>query len=226
MTEALSSWETEISVDVVGYTFPAMERAVREAAIKFCKQTELWTDDLDRITVIANQANYTLTVPAALAHGEIIGVDDAKYKQDGMDDNQFVTLDPISENQMDLHDSGSWKWRTSTTPSKYYADKTHKTVYLYNIPTAGSAEGLLVRAILQPTKDATVLDDFLYDNHHKAIGDGAKAYLLAQRAQPWFDPQMSGAFAMSFMNAIDAAKWDKIQRGTKSKLSVRMREWV
>ena len=54
MTEALSSWETEISVDVVGYTFPAMERAVREAAIKFCKETDLWTDDLDRITVIAN----------------------------------------------------------------------------------------------------------------------------------------------------------------------------
>lgn len=226
MTEALSSWETEISVDVVGYNFPAMERAVREAAIKFCEESELWTDDLDRITVIANQANYTLTVPAALSHGEIIGVDDAKYKQDDADDNQFITLDPISENQMDLHDSGSWKWRTSTTPSGYYADKTHRTVYLYNIPTAGSTEGLLVRAILKPTKTATVLDDFLYDNHYKAIGDGAKAYLLAQRAQPWFDPQMAGAFAGAFMRAINEAKWDKIQRGTKRNLSVRMREWV
>lgn len=226
MTEALSSWETEISVDVVGYTFPAMERAVREAAIKFCKDTNLWADDLDRITVIANQADYALAVPAALSHGEIIGVDDVKYKQNDMDDDQFTTLDPISENQMDLHDSGSWKWRTSTTPANYYGDKTHKTIYLKNTPTAGSTEGLLVRAILKPTKDATVLDDFLYDNHYKAIGDGAKAFLFAQRAQPWFDPQMAGAFATSFRNAIDVAKWDKIQRGTKHQMSVRMREWV
>jgi len=225
-TENISSWETEISIDVQGYSFPAMQKAVRDAAITFCEKTHLWTDDLDRITVVANTPNYALSMPAAIPHGEIIGIDDVKYKQDGMDDDQFVTLDPISENQMDLHDSGSWKWRTSSTPAKYYADKTHAILYLKNTPTLGSADGLLVRAILRPTKDATVLEDFLYNHHYKAIADGAKGYLLSQSAQPWFNAQFAAMFGGTFTTAISEAKGQKIDRGTKRKMSVRMREWV
>jgi len=227
-TENIDSWETEISIDVQGYTFPAMQKAVRDAAITFCEKTHLWTDDLDRITVVANTPDYdlSLSMPAAIPHGEIIGIDDVKYKQDGMADKQFVTLDPISENQMDLHDSGSWKWRTSSTPAKYYADKTHTILYLKNTPTLGSANGLLVRAILRPAKDATVLEQFLYAQHYKAIADGAKGFLLGQSAQPWFNAQLAVMFGGAFSMAISEAKIQKVDRGTKRKMSVRMREWV
>ena len=118
MATALSAWEPEILPDITNVPRPALENAVRNACIEFCERTHLWTEDLDRITVAADTREYALTEPSGAT---IILVDDVKYKQDGLDDDQFVTLDPVSENQKNRKDSGSWKYRESTSPSGYYA---------------------------------------------------------------------------------------------------------
>ncbi|MCK4252579.1 hypothetical protein KAX97_14115 [candidate division WOR-3 bacterium] len=224
MATNISSWETQILPDIMGVPYPALEIAVRNACIAFCEQTLLWTYTLDRITVAVDTQSYPLTIPGA-TYGEIISVDDVKYKQDGEDDDQFTTLDPISKNQKDLHDSGSWPFRTSTTPSGYWVDKD-KNILLYNTPTAASSEGLLVRCNLKPTKTCTTVEDFLYKDHFEVIGAGAKAKLFSRKAQSWYDPDLAGVFGSIFNVGINDAKPIKTTGYTKRPMKVRMREWL
>jgi len=221
-TKALTEWWNEVAPDVVAVPMPAVENAVRNACITFCEQTLLWKEELDRINVVADQNNYTLTAPE---NSVIISVDDVKYKQDGEDDDQFKTLDPASENQLDLHDTGSWKYRTATTPSKYWVDKD-RVLYLVNTPTEKSDEGLLVRVNLKPARSCTTIEEFLYNDHFKAIGHGAKADLLSRKAMSWYAPKLALEHETRFQELIDNAKGIKTDGYTKRPRRVKMRDFL
>lgn len=224
MATALSSWETEILPDIPLVPRPGLENAVRNACIEFCERTLLWTQDLTAIDVEGDTREYSLTEPSG---AEIISIDDAKYKQDGEDNDQFKTLDPLSENQKNLQDSGSWKYRDSTTPSGYYVLADNPTeILLYNIPTVASTGGLLVKVNLRPSRDCTTVDDFLYKSHFKTIGLGAKADLFARKAQSWHDPNHAASFETKFINACNDAMMLKMTGATKRESRVQMRQFV
>jgi hypothetical protein len=221
-TKALSEWMPDVVSDVPGVTLPALEHSVRNACIKFCEDTLLWTYELTRISIVASQQSYTLTAPS---DSVIISADDVKYKQDGLSDDQFVTLDPISENQEDLINFGSWKFKTAPTPTYYYLDKDKK-LYLIDTPSVKSDAGLLVRVNLKPDRACSSVQQFLYDDHFETIGYGARADLLSRRAQPWYDPNLALTFNGLFRNAIDDAKLLKQTGYTKRPMMVRMRRFV
>jgi len=224
MATALSAWEVEILPDIPNLPRPALENAVRNACIEFCERTLLWTEDLTRITVAADTREYDLTEPSGAT---IICIDDVKYKQNGQDDSQFVTLDPVSENQRNLQDSGSWKYRESTNPSGYYALPDNPTeILLYNIPTVASTSGLLVKVCLRPARDCTTVQDFIYKSHFKTIGLGTKADLFARKGQKWFDAKTALGFEARFNNACDNAMLLKVTGGTKRETRVQMREFI
>lgn len=224
MASVFSLWEPEILPDIPTVPRPALENAVRNACIDFCERTHLWTQDLDRIDVEADTREYALTEPSG---AEIILIDDVKYKQDGADDDQFTTLAPVSENQKNLQDSGSWKYRDSASPSGYYALPDNPTeILLYNIPTVASAEGLLVKVVLRPSRDCTTVQDFIYKSHFKTIGLGAKADLFARKGQAWHDPNMAMGFENRFINACNDAMVLKMTGATKRETRVQMRQFV
>lgn len=221
-TKALTLWWEDVAPDISGLAMPALVIAVRNACIKFCAETFLWTQDLTRINVVANTQSYALTAPS---NSIIIGVDDVKYKQNGVDDDQFITLDPVSENQKNLQDSGSWKYRTSTTPSEYFVDKD-RNLLLYRIPTVASTSGLLVKVNLKPDRACTTVDEFLYNDHFDTIGNGAKADLFSRRAMPWFDGQLALVHRALFTNGVNNAKPIKTSGYTKRPMRAQMRDFV
>jgi hypothetical protein len=184
----------------------------------------LWTYDLARINVAADTANYSLSIPGG-ENGEIISIDDVKYKQDGLDDDQFTTLTPASQNQMDLHDNGSWKFITSTTPSSYWVEEDDpSTLYLWRIPTVASASGLLVRVNLRPIRTTITLEDFLFNKYVKEIRDGALSDLFGMKAMPWYDPGESMNRDAKFKSGIANAIITKFTGATKRPLRVKPRD--
>ena len=226
MATALTAWAPEIDPAIPGLPEPALQRAVRNAAIEFCQETLLWTLALDRINVVADTKTYTLTIPPAQS-GQIVLVDDVKYKVNGADDDQFRTLDPISKISENINSSGSWQWHEATEPGYYYVEEdSNTTLILYPIPTVASASGLLVTPTLKPTLAATTVADFLYNQHLKAIRLGALAYLFDIDGMPWSNPQKAERNRVLFRSAINSAKWLKITGATKRPLQVRHRRFV
>ena len=225
MATLLTAWSPEILTQVVGVPVPGIKFAVRNAAIKFCEETLLWTYTLDRISVVATVGAYALTVPA-LQHGEVISIDNVKYKQHLQDDDQFRRLDPISETQQDLIDSGSWSFLTSPTPNNFYSDYLNKQVSFYQIPSEASGEGLLVKVNLRPEIDSDDVPDFLYRDYREAIKHGALEVLFGSKAMAWYDIEKSMYHGAMFKDAYADGKQDRITGPTKRPMSVRMRNWL
>lgn len=217
----MTDWKNSV-YPICAVPEPSLIEAIRSAAREFCSKTHLWAITLDRIDVAEDTQDYALTMPSAwLNKAEVVIVDDAKYKQDGEDDDQFITLDPISENQYDLNESGSWIFQTAPTPSKYFVPIDDKKIYLWKIPTEDSTEGLLVKVVVRPTLSATELPEFLYLDHRDTIKIGALAYLFGQKESSWYDELKAAGFRTDFKNAYNSAKFQKISGATKRPMTVR-----
>lgn len=228
MATNLTEWSSDILAHAKRATPSSVKRAARDASIAFCEKTWLWTVNLTRISVVADQQDYTLTDPS---DAEIIVVDNVKYKEHGQDDDQFRNLNPISENQMDLNDSGSWPFTESSNPTGFWVDVVEKKLHLYSIPTDASTDGLLVRVVVRPSDACTTVSDFLYEEHRKTITQGALADLFSQEVMDWSDLENPVAFQhllnkaniyqRRFDIACNNAKIKKITGATKRALRVK-----
>ena len=225
MATLLTAWSPEILTQVVGVPVPGIKVAVRNAAIKFCEETLLWTLTLDRISIVADTGAYDLALPA-LQDGQIINIDNVKFKENGASDDQFRRLDPISETQRDLVDSGSWSFLSSPNPNAYYSDYLNKQLNFYQIPTVASVEGLLVKVNVRPEIDCDDLPDFLYKDYRQAIKHGALSELFGAKAMAWYDLEKGMYHGAMFKDAYSDGKQDKITGPTKRPMSVRMRNWL
>lgn len=222
MATNLTDWSPELLPSIPLLPIQGIKLAVRNAAIDFCKETLLWTYTLDRIDVVEDTQDYTLTIPAA-QYGRVISLDDVKYKQDGQDDDQFVSLDIISEEQEDLYRSGNWKFSTGPTPSECWMDNVDKTLHLLPIPDTDSDEGLLVRVNLKPIATADTVPDFIYDDYRNVITEGALFYLFMRRNMPWYDPIQGKECEIKFREKCADAKLRKITGPTKKSMMAQMR---
>ena len=226
MSTNITEWAAEIDPAIPGLPEPALVRAVRSAAQIFCQQTRLWTLDLARIDVVADTQNYTLTVPAA-QYGQIVVVDQAKYKSDDADDDEFRNLEPVSKASEDFAGFGSWPYMEATEPTHFGCEEeTPTTLSLYPIPTEDSDSGLLVRVALKPTQAALVLPDFLYNMHLETIAAGALSKLFWTKGMPWYDANEGQKNAVLFRAAMNSAKWKKFTGATNRQLRVKMRKFV
>ena len=232
MATNLTEWNHDIRPFAKRIDPSIIKKAVRDAAIAFCEKTWLWTVNLTRISVVADQQDYALTDPS---DAEIIVVDNLKYKENGQDDDQFRNLDPISENQMDLSGSGSWPFAESSSPTGFWVDVVDKILHLYSKPTEASTDGLLVRVVVRPSDGCTSVPDFLYEEHRKTITQGALADLFSQLLIDWPDPEDIVGFqyllnkANFYENRVEGAcneaKTKKIVGLTKMPLRVKFQSF-
>ena len=226
MTVALTSWEPYILPNIPAVPDPALQRAVRDAAIDFCRDTLIWKEWLDRISIAASDDEYTLALPTALAvYGDIESVYQVYFKETGADDDQFTLLTPTTENEMET--GGAWMFQTAPQPSKYYVPASEPSLlYLYPIPTVVATSGLLVRVYCVPLQTATVLPDFLYNGYQNAIKCGALSKLFGIRGMPWYDPKEEAKWGMLYNLERDNAIVPATRGQVRKEMQVKMRNWI
>lgn len=229
MATNLTAWSPEIKSDIIGVPIQAIKLAVRNACIEFCERTLLWTYELTPISIVALTQDYTLSIPVAL-YAEIICTDFVKYKADGADDDQYVDLPPLSENQSDLGgdvgSSDAWKYETASAPTRHWMDIIDKQVHLWPIPTVASTSGLLVKTCLKPNDTTDTVPDFLRRDYRKTIQKGALGYLFERKATPWYDMNEAMKNNNEFISLCNNSMRKKIQGATKRQTSVQMREFI
>lgn len=228
MTVALTNWEPYILPEIPAVPDPALQRAVRDAAIDFCHDTLIWKEWLDRISIAANDKDYTLSVPAALtAYAAIEGVYQVFFKETGADDDQFAPLDPTSEDDMEADLGSAWMFAEAEQPSKFYMSASDPTILnLYPIPTAVSTSGLLVRVYAKPLQTAVLLPDFLYNRHLNPIKHGALAKLFGTKGMPWYDPKEEAKWDGLYRNDVDNAIVAATKGPIRKEQTVRFRNWI
>lgn len=176
---------------VPGAPDPAVIQHLRDKAIEFCARTLVWQGPLENVLTVANTAEYEFKLP---------------------DDSALVKVLSWS-----IEDRGQWV-------SPAYARKlqgessdadlawTENMLTFHVNPTPEEAGKVMsIIAALKPTMTATEIPTFIYDQHIRAIADGAIGTLSAMK-QPWQDMAQAAFYMERFDRAVSRAA-SAISRG-------------
>lgn len=195
---ALTQWLPYVEPDVPGAPAPAIVRAVRDAAIQFCRETKIWWEVLPAQDLTIDVHTYTLNPPAKSVVAELTRL--------------TVEGAPIYPTTVDWLASykGKWEEATGARPSQYFRP-TPTTFRIYPTATETVVNAFLATAVLRPADDATGVEAMLFEEFREAISDGTKARLFRQKAAPWYDPLEAESRNRSFLTAIVEAKWRAVK---------------
>lgn len=181
--------------------------AVRTAAIMLCERASVWKVRYDPIDVIAMVADYELDIPTG-AYSKAIN----KITFNGN------VLRPRLTEQLD-RDVPNWQ-TTTGTPFGYFmsADDTITLVYE---PDTTYPQSMYVTGTLAPTRNASVIDDEVYQRYYPLMATGAKALLFMQQQQKWSNATLGAALFDAFQAGVNAAYAHKLTGQANVQLQAR-----
>ena len=176
LTRTLREFRFQVSPDVPGCPGAMIDRAVRQAAIEFCRFTRTWREALDPFRARDGVAEYELDLPACALIESVV------FAQ-----HNGVEILPTTEQT--LVDTGdTWRTQEATQVTNYYL-KDRNLLRVYPIPDTTTAKALDVVVALKPAQDATELPEILFNDHLEALGHGALQRLKAMPRKSWSAPE-------------------------------------
>jgi hypothetical protein len=116
-------------------------------------------------------------------------------------------------------------WPTAEGAPRFILSETPLSFRVVPKPDAASAGTgrITLRVVLQPARDATGIDDWVFNKWVEAIAAKAKADLMAMPAKPWTNPAMSVYYESVYQRELgDAVR--EVNRGMgRAQTRVQMR---
>jgi hypothetical protein len=85
---------------------------------------------------------------------------------------------------------------------------------------------MLILCAVQPTPDATEIDDTVFNYYAEALAYGARARLVETAGQPYYDPASAPLLWGRFYGGVYEAKARRMRDHTRAVQSVQLRPWV
>lgn len=211
---ALSEYHDLLLPELPGCTAAMVNLHLRKTARAFCQRTSVWRETLAAIGLVANQATYTMAVPA---NSEVVKVTSITVN------NELLWVDKEAPNSNATKSNKLPKYRRDDPPFTLSADMAAITLIDDEIPTATVTGGLVVIAALKPTAAAAVLPDFLLVEYSDAIQHGTLYRLMRMGKKPWGDRPLAADYESRWNSDLNFAAYQG-QVGNNKK-SLRVRKW-
>lgn len=193
---------------------PQIRSAIEDVAIDFLKRSKLHSVDHALISVVAEQAAYTLENPDGM---QILHVRSATISGKPLEQ---TTEEELDLNWQELSKGFSWRyqynewpsgqpvddWRlaTSDLPGLFYQLNPNE-MNLVGIPTTAIADAIRVKLVVFPTPGVTEIPDWIFNTWHQSLTDGAIARLKAMPDKPFTDRQGAAIWAAGYEDAVTEA---------------------
>ena len=174
---------------------PVALRFIRQ----FCRRTRLWRAS-DQFQIAASDSEALCAIPDA----RVYEVHKAWLDDRPLEPRTIAWLDDNVFDWMDIEEAGSGLYVTQTEPN--------------TIRVVPRASGLLrLRLILEPSRDALTLPDFLIDDHGELIGKGAAGRIMLLPEPEYANPQLGAAYVQEFESKLggEHIKATKGQQGAR-----------
>lgn len=211
-----------------------LKDAVRDAAIEFCRRTELLRANVD-LAVVANQSHYQLLRAVWGTWGEWLAT--PEYEFITSDGGPYLTADSTAglegvvawevlhlrranqrlttANRQEFQLQG---WDVATgTPGYYYLEGDGSLV-LGPIPDAD--ETLVATLSVTPGSSSANVPDALWYDHREAIAAGARAW-VRRNLGDWVNPELEAMDRKAFEYAIHNQNIRRARGGANAALRVR-----
>jgi len=174
---------------------PTIEAAVRHTVIEICAKTEIWQQELDPVSAIAEQYAYDLEPPANSVVHRIIHVLDS----------QGEPLTPVSSGMLEHR---ATDWRNNPGTAKFYVVQDEDNqIWLAPAPSASLANAFLIRAVLKPSMTSSSCTNYIMSNYRDCIVNGAIARLLQMPDRDWSNYKTAAVkYAMYQAGIVDIEK--------------------
>lgn len=175
----------EIALDVPGCPDFLIEKEIRNAAIQFCEESEVYTYQVTGTTVADNDS-YSMTFPADTRLVSILSAT--------VDDRPVKGITELSQ----FHNPHVGTGR----PEQFY-EVGGDIVF---VPTPSTDVTYTILVSLKPTRAATSLDDAIAEDWYKAIVNLALHSLTMMPERTWTSPVQSQAAYMVYQQELNKAK--------------------
>jgi hypothetical protein len=194
------------------------EHAILNAAIDFCEQSGILQATLTPISTLQGERQYALTLPATT---ELVGIKRAWFKGS--------ELIPVATEAVGTPDA----WRATVPgvdpqradPQAFY-QIARSAIGLYPRPLTSEADVLTVRAAIKPTREATELDDELFNDWVETVAAGALERLHSTPGVAYTDAAKAADRRLQFVIGVSKAKHIATFGRTRGELSVTMRPFA
>lgn len=172
--------------------------AVRNAAIEFCRRTQVWTYDPALITLTPGTATYTPVLPADTQLAAVLQAYVGEFFLPPKSTDELARIFRFSN------------WTTMEGYPRYITMPDPTTVRVVPMldPSSNAPDPLKLRVALMPTKTAATCADFLYGRYSEDLVYGALARIYGAATQPFSNPNMALLFQRRFNHSIYKASSD------------------
>jgi len=193
----VSAFFSRVIPYVIGCPEPLAQQAIVDSAIQFCDDSMVLRETLDSQTTINGQSTYELDAPSQQQITRILGVwaDGVQLKSAAQE--TAVSMAHVST---DLLSTG---W-----PAHFYTTRTGSELLLNLWPTPNTPISLDVEVVTRPVRDATDLENDLYDFWMNAIVAGALGRLMAIPNQPFTNIELSMTYLAKASREASKARVD------------------
>lgn len=195
MAVRLAEWTQVCAMYINGVPIPALEDAVRSAAIEFCQKTRVDTRTWKELPYVANEPDTVLPSPDS----RVVVCEAINVWANG------VWVRPRTRPEIDLkYSDQSWVLEEVGSFEEVWGWISLRPNRVRLIPavTLNSFTALTVEAAMQPIRTATLVEDYLFDIHGERIGWGALARMHSHVNAPYANPEYVAGFRAAFDNAI------------------------
>lgn len=210
MSQTLSAFYPLLLPELPDCPEPMMDLHLREVARDFCLRTSAWAVPFDAVNLVALQASYDLDAPES--------------------DAVVTRLTKLTVNTLLLWsdtdpamDKDAPKYRRAKPPFTVSNDLLQITLATDEVPTAATTGGLQLEGVLQPSRGATTLPDFLLTVYSDAMRVGTLARLMVMGNKPWTDRALASDYRTQWEQKVGYAAYQVDVGNTRKTL--RVRKW-
>lgn len=198
-----------VRLELPGVMDVIIVQAMAATAMDFCERTRVWQEIQDPVPLIDGVNQYDMEGPTGARVLTIANVWAADRELVAVTMADLVRVLP------------NWQTAQSSQPQYYNAARDLKAITVYPIPMGAQKAQLTLKAQYAPKRTATVLPDFLGDNHHDALVDGTQARLMLQVNVPWSNPAAGMMHQQAYEQAVAKAHIDQLHEQVPASLRVR-----
>lgn len=207
----LKDFRPDIALSVGNIYEPIMDRAIVGAAIEFCDKTWSWNDWLNPLAVTPNVSEYELDYDNV--NMVLISLTEVYH------DGKKVNPEPVAN--LNKY-AGDWRKLIALAPECYHLSSPNfiRVVPGFNDSATGQ---MTFRGAFKPHRKAKGLSDYLYNDYHDAIVNGALYRLHSQKGNSWYSPADSAEAKIEFNKAVNLAKIVTRKSRTNGSVKIRIR---
>jgi hypothetical protein len=176
-------------------------RQILRTLRNFCRETWIWREVLPKISVVEDTDAYTLTpgTDNSDVTPEVYMVDWVKYKEDGLDDDQFAFLSPWNIETEEVPTStginAGFVESSADAPEVFYIDPDDSLI-IKPIPNENAAgtENMQVKCMLMPSLTCTTAPTWIFRDFLETIAKGTASRITRQASKKWYDPNISDMY--------------------------------